>query len=272
MASEPSALHQGHRQRMRDRYAQTGLTGFQPHEILEMVLYCAIPKKDVNPLAHALINRFGSLDAVLSASREELLSVSGVGERTCDLIQTLSDACRFYEENRFADRQRIGTIEAAVRHVYPLYSGGAAREMAVLYEDGSGCVLSAQRFPWRTTEPAAVREVLSLALQLNAHSVILVFRRPGTARKPAQAELNAISPLILALSQSEIYVVDYLILTGTKVLSLRNEGLLRDEPASMRDSAAPAQRLLEPPDPACYRDGWFDLGNLQFDSPSQTDS
>lgn len=262
MASDPSSLHQGHRQRMRERYAQTGLTGFQPHEILEMVLYCSIPKKDVNPLAHTLINHFGSLDGVLSASREELLSISGVGERTCDLIQTLSAACRFYEENRFADRERIGTIEAAVRHVTPLFTGGAGREMAVLFEDGSGCVLSAQRFAWNTADPASIREVLSLALQLNTHSVILVCRRPGSARKPMQAELNAISQLIFALCQSEIYVIDYLILTGNKVLSLRTEGILRNETTSLRDSWPAAQRLLEPPDPACYRDGWFELDSF----------
>lgn len=263
MPSDSSSIHQGHRKRMRERYASTGLNGFQPHEILEMVLYCSIPKKDVNPLAHTLINRFGSLDAVLSASREELLSVSGVGERTCDLLQTVSSVCRFYEENRFADRQQIGTIEAAVAHAQPFFSGGSGREMVVLFEDGSGSVLSSQRFAWRTHDPACTREVLSLALQLNTHSVILIFRRPGSARKPAQAELNALSRLIFALSQSEIYVVDYLILTGNKVLSLRNEGLLKDETTSLRDSGAPTSRFLEPPDASSYEDGWFTLAGLQ---------
>lgn len=271
MASEPTSLHQGHRQRMRERYAQSGLSSFQPHEILEMILYCAIPKKDVNPLAHTLINHFGSLDAVLSAPREELLSISGVGERTCDLIKTLSDVCCFYEQNRYSDRPRIGTIEGAVRHASPLFHAGPTREMVVIYEDGTGRILSSQRFAWKTSEPAGIREVLLLALQLNAHSVILVCRRPGSARRPAQGELNAISQLILALSQSEIYVVDYLILTGSKVLSLRTEGILRNETVAMHDSYSPTQRLLEPPDPALLRDGWFDLDGLSDDGRQPDD-
>ena len=70
--------HEGHRKRLRERAAQTGLEGFQPHEVLELLLSETIPRKDVNPLAHALIDRFGSFSGVLNAAREELLQVPGV--------------------------------------------------------------------------------------------------------------------------------------------------------------------------------------------------
>ena len=73
--------HDGHRKRLRERAARTGLEGFQPHEVLELLLSETIPRKDVNPLAHALIDRFGSFSGVLNAGREELMQVPGVGER-----------------------------------------------------------------------------------------------------------------------------------------------------------------------------------------------
>ena len=76
--------HDGHRKRLRERAVRTGLEGFQPHEVLELLLSETIPRKDVNPLAHALIERFGSFSGVLNAGREERLQVPGVGARPAD--------------------------------------------------------------------------------------------------------------------------------------------------------------------------------------------
>ena len=78
--------HAGHRQRLRQRFCATGLSGFAPHEVLELMLGYAIPRQDVNPLAHTLMDTFGSLQGVLEAKPDQLLAVHGVGEETATLI------------------------------------------------------------------------------------------------------------------------------------------------------------------------------------------
>ena len=79
-------VHGGHRQRMRNRLVKIGGRGMETYELLEMLLYNTVPMKDTNPIAKALLSRFGSLDGVLAASKEDLLKVAGVGEKSADLI------------------------------------------------------------------------------------------------------------------------------------------------------------------------------------------
>ena len=93
-------VHEGHRERMRERFFQHGLETFNEIEALEMLLYYAIPRKDTNPLAHALLDRFGSLDYVLSASEEELCEVPGISERTAALLMIVPQITQLSEVNR----------------------------------------------------------------------------------------------------------------------------------------------------------------------------
>ena len=90
-------MHSGHRERIRERFLREGLQGFAPHEALEFLLCFAIPQKDVNPLAHSLIERFGSLSAVLEARAEELTQVPGIGPNAAALLTLLPELMRYYE-------------------------------------------------------------------------------------------------------------------------------------------------------------------------------
>ena len=83
---ENKGIHAGHRQRMKERFRREGLDGFSEHEVLELLLMYAIPQRDVNPLAHTLIKRFGSLAGVLEAHESDLTQVPGVGENAALLL------------------------------------------------------------------------------------------------------------------------------------------------------------------------------------------
>ena len=82
-------MHEGHRQRMRDRFRTEGLDNFAPHEVLELLLFYARARGDVNPLAHRLLETFGSLRGVLEAPVEHLCTVEGVGEETATLLSMM---------------------------------------------------------------------------------------------------------------------------------------------------------------------------------------
>ena len=105
-------LHANHRSRLRRRFQKEGLAHFEPHQMLELLLCYAIPRRDVNPLAHRLIDRFGSLSGVFEAEYEELLRCPGVGENTATLLRMIAPLCRAYmmdKESRdpnFGDRHK----------------------------------------------------------------------------------------------------------------------------------------------------------------------
>ncbi len=222
------SVHTGHRARMRRRFDETGLTGFQPHEMLELILMSVIPKKDVNPLAHALIDRFGSIYGALSASDEELHAISGVGPRTCTLFDTLTDVLHYYGKNRLAGRRTINDVEQAVEYFRYYAHRGYTQETIVLLEDNRGQMLSGRVFPYNLHDPMVIRDVLRAALSVQAHSVIIALQGYGPLRKPTRSDLDGMRSLVAALYAVNIYTVELLIMSGDHVYSLREVDLLTD--------------------------------------------
>lgn len=108
MAGEKS-IHSGHRQRMRERFSARGFLGYQPHEVLEQFLFDVIPRGDTNETAHLLLQKFGSLDGVFTAPREELLTVKGIGEKSADYILSLypETGAEMLEQYKSADNMSI---------------------------------------------------------------------------------------------------------------------------------------------------------------------
>ena len=108
-------VHKGHRQRLRDRAASEGLDAFEPHQVLELLLFYAIPRQDTSDVAHLLIRRFRTVQNVLTAPKEELMEVPGVGERVADWLLCLGEAAQSYGELRAEDHVRIRNYEAAFK-------------------------------------------------------------------------------------------------------------------------------------------------------------
>ena len=136
--------HVGHRKRLRERAVRTDLEGFQPHEVLELLLSETIPRKDVNPLAHALIDRFGSFSGVLNAGREELLQVPGVGERTADHLSMQVSFFRYYRHDRWRDRPRLNTRRDAGEYCTTLFDRQLTESMRLICLDVHKAVLASE--------------------------------------------------------------------------------------------------------------------------------
>lgn len=93
-------VHDDHRRRVYERFLREGLAGFEEHNAMEFLLFLARPRGDTNPLAHALIDRFGSLSAVLDAPIEELERVPGVGHSSAVVLKFIPQMCAYYLENK----------------------------------------------------------------------------------------------------------------------------------------------------------------------------
>ena len=110
--SEQSAIHQGHRKRLKERFLAEGLENFNEVNVLELMLFYCVQRQDTNPLAHRLLDHFGKLSAVLDAPMEELMKVSGVTEHIATYLTMINEVQRFYLKNRSADTKILTTMDA----------------------------------------------------------------------------------------------------------------------------------------------------------------
>ena len=113
------SIHDGHRQRMKDRFQKEGLDHFDEHQVLELLLFYCIPRMDTNPIAHALIDRFGSLAQVLEAPVEELEKVPGIGHNAAVFLSLVMAAGRYYQVNCASRNVILTTVEACGRYLMP---------------------------------------------------------------------------------------------------------------------------------------------------------
>ncbi len=220
--------HEGHRQRMRERFRSQGLDGFAQHETLELLLFYAIPQRNVNPLAHALIDRFGSLYNVLNATPEQLRQVDGVGEYAATFLSLVGSAPRQAERSRAGGREKLTTRKAAVNYCIRLLEGEKRELFYVICLNGQMETLGAALVAKGSISdvPAYPRIVLDAVLTRNAHGVLLCHNHPGGSLAPSQADLDATATLSRLLGEIEVTLVDHIIVSDGEALSMVRNGFI----------------------------------------------
>ena len=134
-------LHDGHRQRSKRRYLALGAEGMEDHQLLELLLFYAIPRQDTNPIAHALLDHFGSLYQVLEAPVEELRKVKGVGEQSALLLSLMNDVARYYQVDRTMREKILPTVQACGEYLVPFFFGRNVETVFLLCLDAKCKVL-----------------------------------------------------------------------------------------------------------------------------------
>ena len=220
-------IHDGHREKMRRRFQETGLEGFADHEALELLLYYAIPRRDTNELAHRLLKQFGSLRGVLSAPVQELACVSGVGQQAALLLGMVPMLCR-----RAAQREKeqiLNSVDACGAYFTELL-GSSRREM--LWQvclDGKGKVLSSRCLAEGDVSMAAVsvRQVVEYALRAGAVGVVLAHNHPSGVALPSQEDIATTRLIRDALRTMNIQLVDHIVVADGDYVSMAASGMLR---------------------------------------------
>ena len=223
--------HAGHRQRMRQRFAQEGLDGFAAHEVLELILTYAIPQKNVNPLAHRLINAFGSLHAVLEADVQELVRVEGIGEYAATLISLFSHTARRLQKSRSEERKLLRNREVCCDHCRSLLSGLRQEHLYLVCMNAQMEVLHNALIAKGTLSevPAYPRLVAEAAIRANAHAAVLCHNHPGGSAIPSMQDLEMTAALSRGLHALDILLVDHVIVSGDEALSLVECGLMQHD-------------------------------------------
>lgn len=222
-------LHGGHRGRLKSRFLKEGLDSFEDHQVLELLLFQTIPRIDTNPIAHRLMQRFGSLSSVLEADPRDLASVEGIGLNAASFLSMIPQLTRRYFHDRVRhSRKALNTSEAAAEYLAPLMAGRPEEVFYLVCLDSQLKVLYPALISEGTVKDALVhpRHVVEAAVRHKAASVILAHNHPAGSAKPSTHDHRLTRNLVQALGGINVQVVDHIIVAGEQIYSFQREGTL----------------------------------------------
>lgn len=221
-------LHDGHRQRVKERFLNQGLDGFEDHQVLEMLLFYCIPMKDTNELAHKILREFGSLAHLFESHPGEIRRKCSVSENTAIFLSLIPSLSRRYFKGKWGDKPVVSGSTAAGQFAVSLFAGRTYEAFYVLCLDARNKVNHAALVHEGTINEAPVypRLIVETALRHQANSVILAHNHPGGSLLPSAADLDVTDRIRTALEAISIRVVDHIIVAGEGYYSFAEKGLM----------------------------------------------
>ena len=223
-------IHDGHRDKMRQRFLNGGLEHFADHEALELLLYYAIPRRDTNPVAHALMERYGSLPAVLSAPVEDLKKVDGIGESAAVLLKLVP---QLYKKARLAEAAQelvLNSSERAGAYLLERFSGENHEVVYALCLDCKGKLIACKCLGEGGISSAGldIRRLLECAILTSASAVILSHNHPRGIALPSKDDFVATDRAKTALESIGVRLADHIIVADGDFVSLADSGYLAE--------------------------------------------
>jgi len=223
----PSYL-KDHRKRLRERFLAGGNAAVADYELLELVLFRAIPRQDVKPLARALLDEFGTFSDVLSTTAERLRSVAGVGDAVLAELKIVEAAAHRLAQSRVLDRPAISGWKALVDYCRTTMSRRETEQFRILFLDRKNTLIADEAQAKGTVDhvPVYPREVVKRALELNASAFILVHNHPSGDPEPSEADISVTRQIEAAADALSITLHDHLIIGAGEEFSFRSAGYL----------------------------------------------
>ncbi len=223
----PSYLRD-HRKRLRERFTNGGAAAMPDYELLELVLFRAIPRQDVKPLARLLIDSFGDLNRVIAAPEARLMAVEGVGPSVVTELKLIEACAQRMARAKVINRPVIAGWDALLDYCHTAMSHRDTEQVRVLYLDRKNVLIADEAQGEGTVDhvPVYPREVLRRALELNASALILVHNHPSGDPTPSEADIALTETIRIAAEALSISLHDHLVIGKSCELSFRSEGLL----------------------------------------------
>lgn len=224
-------IHDGHRQRLKDRFRKDGLDGFSDVQTLELLLFYCIPRRDTNPIAHALLERFGSLHQVLEAPLHELEKVEGIGEQASTLISLTRQLARSYGVSRSASQNILNTTSKCGEFLKPYFLGKREETVYLLCLDAKCKALGCTEVGRGSVNSASlsIRRIVENALAVNATSVVLAHNHPSGLAIPSAEDVVTTRRVAMALQAVGIYLADHIVVAEDDFVSLMESGMYHPE-------------------------------------------
>jgi DNA repair protein RadC len=219
---------EGHRARMRERLLRVGPEALADHEMLEMVLFLALPRRDTKPIARALLVRFGSFSQAIAAPLNDLLRIEGLGEAGAAALKTVLAASLRLAHAAVSEQPIIGNWDKLIAYLTAELAYEKVEQFRVLFLDSRNRLLADEVLGRGTINHAPVypREVVKRALELNAAALVLVHNHPSGDPTPSRDDIAMTEEIRLAAATMQIFLHDHIVIGSGTWISFRREGLL----------------------------------------------
>ena len=216
--------HAKHRERMRTRFLEHGLDNFADHEVLELLLFYAVPRGDVNPLAHRLLDEFGSLANVLEAETPDLCRVEGMGEKTAAFLHLLPPMFRRYQTSKIQGTIYDSTDKVA-EYLVKYYIGRPREQLSAVLLDNQCRLIRICDIAEGSATAVKInmRKLLQCVLQYNAADVVLAHNHPRGMCSPSRADSVQTSTIREILKNIDVRLVDHIIIAEERWISLASQ-------------------------------------------------
>ncbi|HEB79160.1 MAG TPA: JAB domain-containing protein [Rhodospirillales bacterium] len=217
-----------HRQRLRERFMKGGADVLPDYELLELLLFSAIPRRDVKPLAKALIDKFGTFSAVISAEPEELAEVKGMGEIAVIALKMVRAAALRFKLEELKQKEFVGNWQALMDYCYANLAYGKIEQFRILYLNPKNYIIADEAQQKGTVDhtPVYPREVVKRALELGATAIIMVHNHPSGDMTPSTADIEMTRKVKEAGKNLGITLHDHIIVAKGGTFSFKNKNLL----------------------------------------------
>jgi DNA repair protein RadC len=224
----PALSTSGHRARLRSRLLTAGDIALADHELIEMVLFLAVPRRDTKPVARALIGRFGSFAAAISASPAQLIEVPGLGDAGVAALKTVQAAAQRLTRSEVLYRPILSNWERLMEYLQSILAHEKIEQFRILFLDNRNRLLADEKQSQGTVNhtPVYPREVVKRALELHATAIILVHNHPSGDPSPSTEDIAMTKEIKRAATALSIVLHDHVIVGNGQWLSFRKTGLL----------------------------------------------
>ncbi|MEG2175025.1 MAG: DNA repair protein RadC [Oscillospiraceae bacterium] len=221
-------LHEGHRERLRARFLREDLDGFEPHAVLELLLFYAIARTDTNIIAHRLLKQFGSLSGVLEAPYRALLEVEGVGPSAAALIKMIPSISRCYLSDKCDGGDRLDSPDKLGQFILPHFVGHNNELLYVICLDRRGKLLNYVQVGEGTLNAVSVdlRKIIEAALAVSASAVVLAHNHTQGFAIPSDSDCQVTKIVAKALEPFSVYVIDHIIVARDDFVSMAASGMI----------------------------------------------
>ncbi len=218
-------LHEGHRQRLKNRFLESGLDNFQPHNILELLLFYSIPRKDTNDIGHELIEKFGSLSAVFDANIDDLVQVDYITENSATLIKLIPALSRAYLMDKTSHIKQFSNVEYIKEFLLSLFHGETSEKVYVMFLSNAFDLLGYEKVHEGSVNSSALdaRRVIELVFKYNASMIIVAHNHPNGTVFPSMEDIATTGQLSTIFSPFNIPIVEHFIVNESDCYPLINK-------------------------------------------------
>lgn len=227
-SEDAASVHSGHRQRLKDQFLTHGMDPIHDVNVLELILFYAIPRQDTNPIAHRLLSAFGSLAAVFDATPEELMERGGLSKNAATLIKLIPAAARRQQLSRSSCHQLLDSTQKCGDYLVPFFFGATQEEVYLLGLDAKCKVLGCVKLSTGSVNSAglSIRKVVECALNMKASSVVLAHNHTSGIAVPSQEDIRTTKSISHALDLVGVYLADHVVVADEDYVSMAESGLI----------------------------------------------